>query len=360
MFKKIALALCAAALLAGLAAAQEYTPQQIKKAKADLVAVQNEITRLSGILRTTVVSAQRADIVAKIKVAQFKAAGLQKIINSGAPAAAAKPPVRKTVPLEKKAAAAKPAAYGGLTLPEVRKYKAEIVKLQKDVARLTKKLKFIRSKKQKDEIQVRIKWEKAKIAQLKEILYPKAPPRPAPKRVFPPSTVEAIATVESFPEEMVSAEVRKPERRRLIGIQPEVGCLGGVFAGAGGFFAEGRLPLKRSFGPATTALRLSAGYVQTNSADRRYVPVNLDLILNFPPGWFSGVENYLGGGLNYVALTSGRTQGTVGGELFYGIQSDGFGGIVFGEIGYALLRTGFSPSSKGLTVAVGFREPLWF
>jgi len=57
-------------------------------------------------------------------------------------------------------------------------------------------------------------------------------------------------------------------------------------------------------------------------------------------------------------LMSGRKQGTIGGEIFYGVESTGFGGIVFGELGYGLLRTGFSPSNRGVTVLVGYRAPL--
>jgi hypothetical protein len=71
------------------------------------------------------------------------------------------------------------------------------------------------------------------------------------------------------------------------------------------------------------------------------------------------VENYLGVGLNYLVLTTGRRSGTVGGEAFYGIQSEGFGGMVFGEIGYAIMRTGFSASYKGASVLAGYRKPLF-
>ena len=90
---------------------------------------------------------------------------------------------------------------------------------------------------------------------------------------------------------------------------------------------------------------------------RRFAPVMFDIVLNFPAGWFTGVENYLGGGLNYVVKMTGQTAGTVGGQIFYGIESEGFGGKLFGEIGWAALRTGFSPSQKGTTILFGYRTP---
>jgi hypothetical protein len=77
---------------------------------------------------------------------------------------------------------------------------------------------------------------------------------------------------------------------------------------------------------------------------------------NFPPDWFSGVENYLGFGLNYVVLTTGRVSGSAGGQVLYGVESEGFDGRLFGEIGYGIVRTGFSASQRGLTVMAGYRR----
>ena len=71
--------------------------------------------------------------------------------------------------------------------------------------------------------------------------------------------------------------------------------------------------------------------------------------------WCVSVENYVGGGLNYVVLTSGRVSGSLGGQLFYGIESKGFNGILFGELGIGILRTGFSPDHQGLTLLLGYR-----
>jgi len=45
-----------------------------------------------------------------------------------------------------------------------------------------------------------------------------------------------------------------------------------------------------------------------------------------------------------------------GGQIFYGVEGAGFNGILFGEVGYAILRTGFSDARKGTIVQVGFRR----
>ena len=343
------------------ARAAEYTPVEINKAKSDLVTYENELTRLNNKLAATNTAQLRNELSDKIKLAQFKITGLKKVINSeNAPAkkVITEPAEAQPVPPAARAAA-EPAK---MTLADVHRLKATITGLQKDINGLNRRLKIARAWQTRLDIIDKIDSETARIAAIKKLLYPKKKPaKPRPIAVFQQAPVEAIATIESFPEELVSTEVVKPERRIRIGFQPDVGFLAGFFAGASGIFGEVRVPIsKLVIGPARPTLRLSTGYVQTTSADRRYVPVNLDLVLNFPPGWLSGVENYVGGGLNYTALTSGHKAGTIGGELFYGIQSDGFGGIVFGELGYAVLRSGVAPANLGMTVTVGFREPFGF
>jgi hypothetical protein len=245
-----------------------------------------------------------------------------------------------------------------LSIKEIKKDKGQIVKLQKEINRLNLKLKKAKGKQLKADIKEKIALDQTKIKKLKNILYPKPKNKTVKPPPFRPPTAEAIASLEAGPEENISKEAMVGRKR--IGINYELGAHGGVFAGTTGFFVGARAPLGLVLGPAVAAVRLSAGLTQTMTTDRRYVPVCLDLVFNFPPGWFSGVENYLGGGLNYTAVTSGRKQGTFGGELFYGVQSEGFGGIVFGELGFAILRSGSAPSSSGLIVMVGFREPLGF
>ena len=136
----------------------------------------------------------------------------------------------------------------------------------------------------------------------------------------------------------------------------EIGGRAGLFASTTGIFGEVRFPLLRMVGLATTSVRLSGGFAQEEEGFRRYVPVCLDGMLNFPAGYITGVENYLGGGVNYVALTSGRVPGAFGGQVFYGVEGSGFGGKLFGEVGYGFMRTGFSAAQKGLSLMVGYRK----
>jgi hypothetical protein len=244
----------------------------------------------------------------------------------------------------------------GLSPQEIVRSKAQITKLQKEITRLKNKLAKTKVKKLRIDILDKIDADQGQINKIKNKLYPKKAEKKAP--VAP---VEPFPTIEAMPEEMgVSPEAEtamKPARRSF---KPEVGGVFGFFAGATTLMGEVRFPLSYVIGPATTSLRLATGLAQSRETDRRFVPLNFDVILDFPPGWLSGVENYLGAGLNYVALTSGSKQGTVGGEIFYGVQSEGFDGMVFGELGYGILRTGFSASHKGATALFGYRKPLGF
>ena len=236
-----------------------------------------------------------------------------------------------------------------LSLQEIKKSKAEINKLQSEINQLNKRLKIAVTEQLKTDIQDKIDLDQAKIAKIKNILYP---------RVVKPARVEAAPSFEAVVEETgITVEVKKEERKT--GVHNEVGAAAGFFAGTTALLGEVRVPIRIVLGPATTTFRFSTGLTQTTATDRRIIPVNFDAIFNFPPGWFSGVENYLGFGLNYVALTSGRKQGTVGGQVFYGVQSEGFSGIVFGELGFGTLRAD-SFSCSGAAAMVGFREPMWF
>jgi len=234
-----------------------------------------------------------------------------------------------------------------MSIKEIRQAKAEIVKYQKSIKTLQVKLKKSKGQKAKNVINATISFYNGRIKKLKDRLYGK----PA---VLLSSEVTPIAVAPETEEAVVKeAQEQTPKKPALF----EIGAGMGVFAGgSANLIAEARFPLRIVIGPAKLGLRVASGYVQDQGGGRKFVPVNLDLIFNFPPGWFTGTNNYIGCGLNYTALTSGRVAGTVGGEVFYGVESEGFGGTVFGEMGYSLLRTGFSPSQKGITVMIGYRN----
>ncbi|OGB87424.1 hypothetical protein A3H38_04735 [candidate division WOR-1 bacterium RIFCSPLOWO2_02_FULL_46_20] len=173
---------------------------------------------------------------------------------------------------------------------------------------------------------------------------------------------KSLEPVEETPHKSEMPVEKKIEQERVKEVsQPkwikfEIGSGAGFFSAATAIIGESRFSLPFLWRSANTSIRVACGLAQSEDTSRRYVPVQVDGILNFPAGVITGVENYLGAGLNYAILTSGHTSGSLGGEIFYGVESDGFEGRVFGEIGYGILRTGFSPAHKGLTVLCGFRK----
>ncbi len=234
-----------------------------------------------------------------------------------------------------------------LSPKEIANYKAQIAKNQKEIARLKKKLAATKDKEMRIIIMDKIDSFQGQINKMERQLSPKPAPQP---KVFVP---KVIPFTEAITEEV---SVKEEEKKIKTVSRYEIGAVYGFFAGATAFLLEARFPVGLVLGPATTSFRISSGLAQSSDASRRYVPLNLDAVFNFPPGWFTGVDNYIGAGLNYVVLTSDQKSGTVGGEIFYGVASEGFDGIIFGEIGYAYLRTGFSPSHRGLSCLVGFRK----
>jgi hypothetical protein len=244
-----------------------------------------------------------------------------------------------------------------LSAKEIKWAKAEITRLEKEINRLKTKLKSATAQQLRTDILDKLDVDQAKLRKLKQQVYPKPAAKPkAPVSVTP----KVYGTSEVASEEGATLEGETVAPLTRGGLKYEVAGGYGFFAGVSGLLGEVRVPLHLVFGPATLSLRMATGLCQTLDTSLRYVPVNFDLVFNFPPGWFTGVDNYIGFGLNYIALMTGRKQGTVGGELFYGIESEGFGGIVFGELGYAALRTGFSASQQGMTVLFGYRKPLGF
>lgn len=167
------------------------------------------------------------------------------------------------------------------------------------------------------------------------------------------------AEEEVVPEELPEETEELPEETGIDDgkrFRFKIGGTAGLFSASTSAFGEIRFSLPFIFGPATTSLRLAGGLAQSDDTSRRYVPIMVDWIFNLPAGWFTGVENYVGLGLNYVVLTSGWVPGSVGGQVCYGVQSKGFGGQLFGEMGYGILRTGFTPAHKGATVLFGYRR----
>lgn len=238
----------------------------------------------------------------------------------------------------------------------------QITKIQKEIKRLEKKLEGISSPSRRIKIKELIAGHKARIGKLEteeeELL------KAAFQEISGPA-IQVTATPEVLPyipedseEEPLPKEMDEGGAEKRFRF--EIGGSTGFFAAATGAIGEIRIALPFVFGPATSTLRLAGGLAQSEDRNRRYAPLFIDGILNFPPGWFTDVENYFGAGLNYVVLTSGGKAGTIGGEIFYGVESTGFGGKLFGELGWGILRTGFSPSHRGFIILVGYRRDWGF
>lgn len=235
---------------------------------------------------------------------------------------------------------------------EATQIRNKITKIRKEIKRLMAKLTQTSIKSKRAAIMELIEGHEARIAKMEEEL--KILEEPVAEEMPPILEPEVMVTPEVIPEE---EEKKVATSRRF---EFEIGGLAGLYSAGTGIFGEGRLDLPLIYGPATTSFRIMGGFVQSEDANRRYAPVMIDGILNFPAGYFTGVENYLGAGLNYVVLTSGQRPGIIGGQIFYGVESNGFGGRLFGEIGFGILRTGFSPAHKGLNVLVGYRTKWGF
>jgi hypothetical protein len=168
------------------------------------------------------------------------------------------------------------------------------------------------------------------------------------RRFFALILFVALLQFSAFAQEVVEQKGKR--------LEFEIGGSVGLFAGTTALLGELRFALPHIIGPATTSFRVAGAYAQSEDSSRRYAPLCVDGILNFPAGWFTGVDNYLGAGVNYVVQTSGRKSGSFGTEVFYGVDGEGFGGRLFGELGYGYLNTGFGPSHQGMTVLVGYRR----
>lgn len=170
--------------------------------------------------------------------------------------------------------------------------------------------------------------------------------QPVRREVVEPLVVEPIVArplVPGRPRRVVTQEAAPYEG-------PEVGLAGGLFANLPS--VAGEVLFHKILGISGTGIKAGLRYAQGDDADnafRKYALVFADGIINLNGG--PGAICYLGGGLNYLAYTTGQKPGTVGGEAYLGIREGG----LYGEVGYSEIRTGFSPSAKGLTLNLGFK-----
>ncbi|MFC1496590.1 hypothetical protein ACFL52_04165 [Candidatus Margulisiibacteriota bacterium] len=117
--------------------------------------------------------------------------------------------------------------------------------------------------------------------------------------------------------------------------------------------------------PAESVMyRIGLGYFSGEDQNMhmvRGVPVYLDGVILLPANLLDGIESYIGAGINYLVLRTGNKSGTLGGQVYFGIQGNfGLGGLngkSFAQIGYKFLRSGVaasdSVSCKGISLQVG-------
>jgi hypothetical protein len=143
-------------------------------------------------------------------------------------------------------------------------------------------------------------------------------------------------------------------------IGANIGLVGGAFGVNGEFTFQ--LPFLTDWtGIPGTWGRLGAGYVNGNNSSNVLtwmIPIYLDGAIDLPTSWTAGLPTYVGGGLNYVAYRTGHVSGTIGGEVFVGIEGSYWGGKPYLEVGYGILRPSNGGSFKSVNALVGYRYGL--
>ncbi len=111
--------------------------------------------------------------------------------------------------------------------------------------------------------------------------------------------------------------------------------------------------------------KVGLGYTYGSDINKvriKAVPLYVDGVIEIPADVLGGIESYIGGGINYLLARSGGSTGSLGGQVYYGIQGDlglGMPGKTFAQIGYFIQRNGetevanFPRSSKGVGLEVG-------
>jgi hypothetical protein len=149
--------------------------------------------------------------------------------------------------------------------------------------------------------------------------------------------------------------VEKPRPRFVSPL--EFGISLGLLANIPGAYLELRWhnPLDLDYVSAKTGVMYAQGK-DSAGTERKHALLFVDGIYKMNPFAGEGVGTYIGGGLNYLVLTTGRVAGSIGAEAYLGLESRvGRAEVMYVELGYGAIRTGFSPSYKGLNATVGYR-----
>ncbi len=150
----------------------------------------------------------------------------------------------------------------------------------------------------------------------------------------------------------------KLKQKKIYGSPLQSSLAVGMYANIPGISLA--LNWRKPFGFSGTELKTGIMYAQGEDSEkvlRKNALIFADGILEITPLSLDGVGSYIGGGFNYLAYTTGKVVGIVGGELYIGMQSQmDKKNITFVELGYGAIRTGFSPSFKGLHAIIGMKS----
>ncbi|HTY12594.1 MAG TPA: hypothetical protein VMD02_00235, partial [Candidatus Omnitrophota bacterium] len=95
----------------------------------------------------------------------------------------------------------------------------------------------------------------------------------------------------------------------------------------------------------------------SDQIDRKNLMIFADGVWRLGKASLDVVGMYLGAGANCLVMTTGRVQGQPGGEVYVGFDSKtGRSEFIYAELGYGAIRTGFSPTYKGLNAVLGVRS----
>ena len=206
-------------------------------------------------------------------------------------------------------------------------------------------------KKKEVQLQEKIKMQELKLKKLRE---EEGEPEPGALPRLKPLPPVAPPVMPLFP-------VPPPKREKPM-LQPalEAGLSLGFFANIPAVGAELRwhnlMEMERV--SAKTGVIYAQGE-DANKTNRRHVLLFLDGIYRLDSMAMRGAGTYVGAGVNYLVQTSGRVAGTWAGEVYVGLDSRiSKKEVLYVELGYGYIRTGFSPTYRGLNATIGYRWSL--
>lgn len=235
---------------------------------------------------------------------------------------------------------------------------SKINKIEKEIKKLELNAKKAKRASEKNKINNKISVLKSEI---EEIRLSDVQPGPAPVAVDPRLVPKSYG-LDSIKKPVVKKEkkiqLEKNTPKRLLKPRMEMGFGFGVLGGIYG----GVLEIKSNYIFGSDNLSSKAGLMYAQGEDlnkqaRKNLLLFYDGIYNFDPYMGKGIKSYIGGGINYLAYTTGKVSGTFGGEVYLGFENKiGNTDFVYLELGYGAIRTGFSPSFKGANALLGVRS----